>query len=158
MSDKQESRDNLRANLLPGAISAGGFLGADPRSLAEIIAADAQTVANCGTSDVAIAARLRQLTAAGEAGLGRPVLVDGHLEVTVSDTRGLIACPFADGRGEHKRLTSVVDCRTGRSLGWSDLNIHLIECHGFYEGKGAAFRVEPLALAEILGLARTAKY
>ena len=152
MSDTKESWDNPRANLLPGSISAEGFLGADPRGLAEIIAEDTQTVAACGTSNAAIAARLRELTEAGEAGLGRPVLVDSHLEVTVSDTRGLIACPFADGHGEHKRLTTVIDRQTGQAACWSDLNIHLIERHGFYEGKGAAFRVEPRALAEILGL------
>jgi hypothetical protein len=150
MNNTKDSSDHLHANLLPGAISGEGFLGTDPRSLADIIAADARTVAACGTSNTAIAARMRQLTDSGEAGLGRPVLVDGHLEVTVSDTRGRIACPFSDGFGAHKRLISVVDRQSGRTVCWSDLNIHLIEEHGFYEGRGAAFRVEPQGLAELI--------
>jgi hypothetical protein len=29
---------------------------------------------------------------------------------------------------------------------WSDLNIHLIAKHGFFEGKGSAFRIEPKEL------------
>jgi hypothetical protein len=32
------------------------------------------------------------------------------------------------------------------------MHIHLIDSHGFYEGKGSPFRLEPAALVEILDI------
>jgi hypothetical protein len=34
----------------------------------------------------------------------------------------------------------------GRTISWTDLNIHMIEAHGFFEGKGSFFRIEPIEL------------
>jgi hypothetical protein len=33
---------------------------------------------------------------------------------------------------------------------WSDLSIHLIGAHGFFEGRGSFFRLEPAELVAIL--------
>ncbi len=35
---------------------------------------------------------------------------------------------------------------------WTDLSIHLIETHAFFQGKGSAFRLEPAELAAFLKL------
>jgi hypothetical protein len=44
----------------------------------------------------------------------------------------------------------VTHTQTGQSLRWSDLNIHLVEAHGFYEGEGAPFRIDPAALIRLI--------
>ena len=41
---------------------------------------------------------------------------------------------------------------TGRAMMWTDLGIHLIQKHGFFQGKGSPYRLEPLELAAFLGL------
>lgn len=143
-------QNSIEANLQPGTISAEGFLGDDTRSLIDIIRADQASVIRLSLSHQAIANRLRELTEAGKSGLGRPVLVDDHLEITVEDYMGMIPCPFRDYSHSDKRLTTCTDKYSGRTIRWSDLNIHMIEAHGFYEGRGSLFRVDPEAVAEIL--------
>ena len=151
----KESPDQqaLKSRLLPGALSAEGYLGTDPRSPAEIIQADLAAVIKLGLSHQELAAAMRRLTEAGKSGLGRRVIVDDHLAVTVTDAMGTIPCPFRDGYRASKQITLVEDLRTGLSASWSDLNIHMIEHHGFYEGQGSAFRIEPAGIASLLGLA-----
>jgi len=41
---------------------------------------------------------------------------------------------------------------TGEEIRWTELQIHLIEAHGFYEGKGSVWRVSPSKLGRVLGL------
>jgi len=149
MKESPNTRD-LRSNLEPGKLSAEGFLGTDTRSLEEIIRKDRETIESLGHTHIAIARRMRELTEAGKTGLGRPVLVDGVLEVSVADARGAIACPFRDRTYTDKQVTVVTHTQTGQSLRWSDLNIHLVEAHGFYEGEGAPFRIDPAALIRLI--------
>ncbi|NLN47383.1 MAG: hypothetical protein GX153_12595 [Clostridiaceae bacterium] len=149
MKESPKQRD-LRSSLEPGTLSGEGFLGTDKRSPAEIIQKDQETVESLGLTHAVIARRMRDLTEAGKAGLGRPVVVDGALEVTVEDARGAIACPFKDRAFTAKQVTEVVHTKTGQSLRWSDLNIHLIEAHGFYEGEGAPFRIDPATLIRLI--------
>ncbi|MDW7658658.1 MAG: hypothetical protein SCM11_15935 [Bacillota bacterium] len=141
---------SIEANLQPGTISADGFLGDDTRNLTDIIRADQAIVNRLSLSHQTIAARLRELTAKGRNGLGRPVLVDDHLEIIVEDYMGSIPCPFRDYTHFSKQLTTCKDKNSGRSIRWTDLNIHMIEVHGFYEGRGSPFRVEPADVGEIL--------
>jgi|LAHU01.1.fsa_nt_gb hypothetical protein len=151
MKESPNTRD-LRSNLEPGTLSAEGFLGTDTRSLEEIIRTDRETVDSLGRTHISIARRMRELTEAGKAGLGRPVVVGSGLEVTVEDARGAIACPFRDRTYSAKQVTHVFHTQTGQSLRWSDLNIHLVEAHGFYEGEGAPFRIDPAALIRLIGV------
>ena len=68
--------------------------------------------------------------------------------------------PSADGprrlakEGEHgrhrKTIVTVRNLRLRKEITFSDLNIHLIAAHGFYEGKGSPFRLEPVELAQVL--------
>lgn len=147
--EQKRIEDNLKA----GAFSAEGFLGDDTRSLIDIIRDDQAMVDQLGLSHQTIAARLRALTEKGQSGLGRPVLVDAHLEVIVEDYRGEIPCPFRDHTSFAKQLTTCTDQNSGRTIRWSDLNIHMIEAHGFYEGRGSPFRIEPADIRDILFLA-----
>ena len=146
-------QQGLNAKLLPGMLSAEGFLGNDIRSPAEIIRDDLAVVERLNITHLALAERMRRLTEAGKGGLGRQVIVDGYLTVTVTDTMGAIPCPFSDNFQASKQITQVLNQKTGLTLCWSDLNIHMIERHGFYEGQGSSFRIEPIQLVALLGLA-----
>lgn len=141
----------IEENMQPGNISANGFLGQDTRNLTDIIRSDQVTVDQLGLSHQQIANRLRTLTDKGKAGLGRPVILeDEALSVTVEDYRGMIPCPFQDHISHDKRLTTCTTLKDRRTVRWSDLNIHMIEAHGFYEGRGSPFRIEPETVAAVL--------
>jgi hypothetical protein len=44
----------------------------------------------------------------------------------------------------------VRNTKLGREVTFTDMHIHMIGSHGFYEGKGSPFRLEPKQLAEVL--------
>ena len=143
-------QEKLYEKLKPSKLSAEGYLGNDTRSPAEMIEEDSAVLTRLGSSPEALAARMGSLTETGATGLGRPVRV-GSLEVTVTDDRGKIPCPFSDATFANKRITVVRRISDSKTIFWSDLNIHMIEKHGFFEGRGTWFRVEPDELLDMIG-------
>ncbi len=140
----------IQENMLPGKFSAEGFLGDDDRNLADILLEDQRAVDRLGISHTWIADRMYALTEHGKCGLAKPVLVDDQYEVVVEDYMGRIPCPFRDNRGNDKRITTVTRLSDGKVFQWTDLSIHMIDQHGFYEGKGSSYRIEPSELADFL--------
>ncbi len=137
----------IQENMQPGTLSAEGFLGEDRRSLSDILLTDSQIVQKNGQTHQSIADQMRRLTEAGKPELGRPLRL-GQFEVTVEDHRGRLPCPFRDRYGAEKRITTAKHLATGQTLTWTDLHIHMIEAHGFYEGLGSKFRLDPERLIE----------
>ena len=125
---------------------AGGFMGHDARSVSEIVDADGAELSKLGFASKQVAERMRQITDTAKAGLGTWVRIDDNLEAKVDEVRGLLVCPWPHPGTFLKRITSVRHRRTGATIRWSDLNIHLIGEHGFFEGKGSEFRIEPAEL------------
>ena len=41
---------------------------------------------------------------------------------------------------------------SGKTLTFTGLQIHLVEAHGFYEGRGSRYRLDPARLKEVLEL------
>jgi len=147
-----EPADALVRAMQPGNISREGFLGNDSRSLAEIVAADQAEVARLGLSHQQIARRMKEFRDAGEKGLGDWVAMPPDWEVRTDAVRGQLPCPFED-RGLYKKtMITVRNMRNKSEIVYSDLLIHLIEQHGFYEGIGSVFRLEPHQIAETLEL------
>jgi len=140
----------IQQKLLPGVITAEGFLGTDARPLSEIIAADDAAVARLGLTHEAIARKMREIHDAGARGLGEFVEVEPHFEVRVDSVRGKLPCPFGDRGLEQKGFTVVRNTKSGREVTYTDLIIHMIDAHGFYEGRGSRFRLEPADLAAVL--------
>ena len=149
MKESPEEK-RLRDRMQPSRMSSDGYLGSDTRSPAEIIEEDCAVLTRRSSSPAALAARMASLTECGAAGLGRPVQIDG-LEVTVTEDRGKLPCPFSDAWFAGKRITLVRRISDGRTIYWSDLNIHMIEKHGFFEGRGTWFRIEPDELLDMIG-------
>ncbi len=141
--------DKIQHNMRPGGITLKGLLGTDSRKLLDILIDDDAEVQRIGTTHEAIAERMQTLRDQGMRGLGTCITVEDHFEVRVDNIRGKLPCPFEDGIFE-KTFIQVKNTRNNREITYTDLHIHMIKTHGFYEGKGSSFRLDPHALVEIL--------
>lgn len=137
----------LRDRLEPGHISVEGFLGDDKRPLADIIAADTAIVEAAGLTVKELGGFLEHLHVTGDEGWeSRVPMYDGKISVRSDETLGQIPCPFACGAHCHKAEIAVKDAEGNDLLRFTPLDAHLISEHGFFEGHGAHYRVEPQAL------------
>lgn len=147
---KSPQQQELERMLRSSKFSSCGFLGTDRRNLWEVIDEDAAETAKTGRTMEEVAARMAEITATGAEGLGDWVQFGPRLRVMVDDNRGVIPCPWPHRVRCLKRITTVHAVDTGTQIRWSDLNIHLIREHGFFEGKGSPFRIEPQILVEAI--------
>lgn len=148
---KQSPRDKkLEETLRSTMLVAGGFMGTDPRHPVEVIEHDAAAMEKLGITPQQLAQRMRELTDLSKPGLGTWVNdADGKMRIKSEDFKGILVCPWPHPGHFQKRITTVEHLSQGTQISWTDLNIHMIEEHGFFEGKGAFFRIEP---AEIVGI------
>jgi len=144
-----EAEKNALERMRPGHITAQGFLGTDARSLADIIEADIEELRRLGVDPDEAAARLERLRDEGQKGLGEPISVGKRWVVSTGDARGMLPCPWNDGL-YHKNSIRVQERDGAPVLIYSDLSIHLLKAHGFLQGKGSPFRLEPSTLATLL--------
>jgi hypothetical protein len=134
----------------PGVLTRDGYLGRDHRKLADILAADSEALRRLGLTHADVAAKMAHLTTAGRRGLGTPVVVDGRLEVSVDEWRGVSVCPWEHKVAYRKGLATVRNLSTGEEMGWTEIQVHLVGEHGFYNGAGSAYRIDPAAAARVL--------
>jgi hypothetical protein len=136
--------------LRPSRISAHGFLGRDTRPVEEIIEADAATLARAGRTPQEVASRMREVTQAALAGQETTVRVGDTLDASAFSVRGAMPCPWPHPGRYAKTVTTARRVDSGETVRWSDLNVHMVECHGFFEGIGSPYRVDPEALLRVL--------
>jgi hypothetical protein len=144
--------DRVEQSMRPMCLCAEGFLGDDPRRLIEILTEDQGTVNSLGLSHQVIAQRLRAITEEARGGWGDPVVVEEKFEVEVHEARGKISCPWGHPGLYPKTHVRLRKMETGDELVWSDLTIHLIEAHGFYQGRGSSYRLDPSKVKRTLEL------
>lgn len=148
---KENPRDEmLKRDMRAGRLTRDGFLGEDQRAIEDIILADEAVLADNGVTAAKLADTMHAITQKGLEGMGEECPVDDYL-VKVEDYMGFMGCPFKDGHRSAKRNTTVRK-DNGQTISWTDLNIHLIGAHSFFQGQGAKYRLEPLELLEFLGL------
>ena len=140
----------IQEQLQPGVITRDGFLGKDRRNLVDILEDDDAKVKRMKLTHRQIAYRMLELRNAGMRGLGDFISVEPHYEIRVDSVRGKLPCPFGDPGILPKTNITVRNLKKDREIIFTDLHIHLIGSHGFYEGKGSPFRLEPADLADIL--------
>jgi len=133
---------DIRARMRPGALSRDGFLGADERTLGDIISSDLAELECAGLTQVEVASFLDAIHRAADRSLGAPCeLFEGAVTAQLTEVMGRIPCPFACGHRAHK---AVVTARSGEiELRFTPLHVHLVEQHGFFQGRGSALRLEP---------------
>lgn len=144
--DMQRLEEILRSSELV----AGSFMGDDPRPVSEVIEADAAELFRLDVTVEQLAKRMEEVTAAAEKGLGNWVRLDDGLEAKIDEARGLLPCPWPHERRFYKRVTAVRHPGADRTARWSDLSRHMIAAHGFFQGRGSAFRIEPAEIVDIL--------
>jgi hypothetical protein len=142
----------IQEKMKPGLITRDGFLGTDRRNLIDILIEDDETVKRMNLTHQLVAGRMLELRDAGMRGLGNFITVEPHYEVRVDSVRGKLPCPFGDPGIFPKTNIIVKNIEKNREIVYTDLHIHLIYAHGFYEGKGSVFRLEPQDLVEILDI------
>ncbi len=134
----------------PGMITLSGFLGDDTRTLNEIVADDAATLSRLGRSCEEIADRMQFFTEKSWDSFVGGILLDEIYQVETEVVRGRLPCPYAHSGIYRKAVTTFTNTRDNITLRWSTLNIHLIREHGFFEGKGSVFRLDPETLVRAL--------
>jgi hypothetical protein len=148
---KQEPElTKIQELMRPGKLSATGFLGEDRRPLSEILEEDRLALYNLGLSCHFIAHVLEKLMYKGREGFGNPVKAGVDLVITVDENRGVIPCPFRHGYLAKKIDVAVKNVEKSKQLRFSDLSIHLIKEHGFFQGKGSVYRIEPQEILNTL--------
>jgi hypothetical protein len=136
--------------LKPSKISAHGFLGQDVRPVEEIVEADRKSVLDAGYTLAQLAGRMREITQAVKNAQETTIPVAENREARAIEVRGKIPCPWPHEVSFPKSVTEMRNTSTGETLRWSDLNIHMIEAHGFFEGLGSPFRNDPRQLIAML--------
>lgn len=147
---KTSEIEKLESVLRSSQIVAGGFMGQDSRDVDEIIRQDSTAVERLGYSLKQVSERMLHLTEIAKSGLGIYVDVDEGLRGCVDEVKGRIVCPWPHPASFDKRLTTITDIDSGEEITWSDLNIHMISAHGFFEGHGSAMRIEPEKLINLI--------
>ncbi len=140
-----------RKEFEPGAITKDGFLGDDSRHVHDIIEADQRTLDKLGVTREQIADRLQYFIEEGKKGLESEVDL-GDFTVKIRWDRGMMPSPFGEKRLHHKIFAHVKNKKLDKTIQYSQLHVHMIREHGFFEGKGSKFRLEPAELVKILEL------
>jgi hypothetical protein len=149
------AEQTIRSHLEPGALSIEGFLGHDNRAIDEIIATDMGEVEAAGLTLDELGAFLESLHITADEGWeGRVPMFDGKISVRSDETLGQIPCPFTCGAHCHKAVIGVKDGSGKDLLHFTPLDAHLIRAHGFFQGKGSAYRIEP---ANLIALYRSCR-
>ena len=147
--------NQIQERMQPGIITRDGFLGTDRRKLIDILLEDDEAVKRMDLTHRQIADRMIELRDAGMRGLGEFVDVEPHYEIRVISVRGKLPCPFGDPGIFPKTNTVVRNTKLDREITFTDMHIHMVGSHGFYEGKGSPFRLEPKELAAVLDIEPT---
>jgi hypothetical protein len=140
----------IQEKMKPGVITRDGFLGSDGRNLVDILTEDDAEVKRLNLTHTQIAERMRELRNAGKKGLGDYISVAPHFEVRVDMVRGKLPCPFGHPGLIQKTNIQVRNLKKNLEITFTDMHIHMIGEHGFYEGKGSNFRLEVRDLIDIL--------
>lgn len=145
-----EKEIRIVQRMQPGVITLNGFLGDDNRPLNEIIADDGAVLTKLGYEPSELAARMDFFTQASWEGYLDGLLIEDNFQVQTEVYRGKLPCPFSHVGIYRKAITYLTNIKNGITVTWTSLSIHLIKEHGFFEGKGSVFRLEPEILVRAL--------
>ncbi len=125
------------------------YLGNDNRSLQQIIEEDMQALQSIKVSIEKLVEKMIAIRDYALQELEKEINIKGDLFACAEEARGVLSCPLC---GKPVKKTNVI--LTNRlhniKITFSDMNIHLIKEHHFFEGKGSKFRIEPLEIARML--------
>ena len=139
----------IAGNFQPGVLSKDGFLGKDTRHVHDIVHDDMMALSEMGVTRDDLADRLQYFIDLGKTGLEEPVPQDCYV-IQIRWDRGRIVCPFAHPGGVYPLIhATLTNTKTGKTMCYSQLSVHLIRKHGFFGGIGSVFRINPADAAEL---------
>jgi len=143
------SPDEIRITerMAPGALCRDGLLGTDRRPLREILEADRSVVAGLDATHEAIAEKLSHVYGQARDAFGNPVDIGDGMTAVFHEAMGRIPCPWGDG--SFPKGVVELTAPDGAVHTFTALSVHLIAAHGFYQGHGSPFRLEPALLARL---------
>jgi hypothetical protein len=142
-----------RDKLQPSKFSAAGFLGSDQRPLDEIINADMREIENRGVTQAQVADSLQEVHDRARSAMGARIEIRPGLRAEFHESMGRIPSPFSGEGVFEKGQTTVYDREGSPRVILSALSIHLIRTHGFFQGKGSPYRIDPREAIDLLGIA-----
>ena len=95
---------------------------------------------------------LRAFIIGGVAAIPLVALLSWRFDIT---PKGIVSDPFGDPGVFPKVNTTVRNLDLDKEVTFTDLHIHCILVHGFYEGKGSSFRLDPELLIQVLEIEKT---
>jgi len=150
---KRSPKDkDIADNLKPSKFSGTRFLGDDQRSHEEIIDADLRTLRELGVEIDQLAAALKNaFEAASKMPDAETELPDG-VTAQYHESRGRVPSPFKGEGTFEKGELAITDTKNNLTIIITALSIHLIEKHGFFQGKGSRYRIDPVSAVKIFRL------
>ncbi|HPJ39926.1 MAG TPA: hypothetical protein PLT75_15905 [Spirochaetota bacterium] len=143
-------QSDLMKNFSPSKFSAGGFLGNDTRTIGEIISADLKVLEKNDIEKEALAGTLQSWYDRAKAAMGGETDIAPGVTAMYHEARGKIPSPFR-GEGTFEKGDVVLrEASSGKEVVLTCLSIHLIRAHGFFQGKGQRFRVDPADIIDII--------
>ena len=143
----------MYALLGPSPISAQGFLGEDARDWEDILADDQRTLEGLGVPRDRLVLALRDVFDRAMQSGGDPVEVGPGVVAECLECRGRVPSPF-QGEGTFPKHQVRVSREDGsEALVITPLALHLIARHGFFQGIGSPFRIDPARAVSLLRLA-----
>ncbi len=143
----------VTARMAPGVLSREGFLGDDARSLAEILQVDRAALEALGLTPQRLAERMEDVLRAAMAAMGGPVPAGPGWTARFHEAMGRIACPWGGCGVFAKGEAELLEAAGPAVMHLAPLSAHLVREHGFFQGRGSRYRLEPVLLATALGLA-----
>lgn len=123
-------------------ISAAGFLGDDPRPYDQVIADDATTLRRLGLDVADLATVLQAVVQRAQAAMGAPVVLAPGIRALHYEAMGRIPSPIP-GDGAFAKGETRIEWEDGRCLRVTPLGLALLERHGFCQGEGSLYRIDP---------------
>ena len=142
----------LEGRLGASKFSGDGFLGTDHRPVDAIIADDLRTLERLGISLESLLAVLKDAFAQARAALGGDVELRPYVTAMAHESMGRIPSPFRGDGIFEKGDVVVSNSLTGESLILTSLGLSMIEKHGFFQGRGSRYRIDPERAASLFGL------
>ncbi len=143
----------VMTSLGPSRFSGEGFLGTDARSPEEIASEDSGRLRKRGVTRESLATALKQAYQKARDAFGGEVVIRTGVTAVFHESMGRVPSPFP-GEGVFEKGEAVVtERKTGARLIITQLSLHLIEKHGFFQGVGSRYRIDPDRAIDMLGLA-----
>ncbi len=140
----------LTNNLSASKFSGDGFLGNDTRPVDEIVATDLRQLEEIGRTIEELVALLTDAYDRTRSGLGDDVELYPGVLGRFYESMGRIPSPFPGDGVFEKGEAVITDRDSDQSIIITKLGLNLIEKYHFFQGTDSRYRIEPLAVFQLL--------